>query len=127
MSFQFFWNEEDRAKIENMRSEFLVWNENANKKMEKHMRKIEKFFSTMPRSAASSKPIIAHNAYPTGCHHHKKEEEKSWWSNKDPSKSMFNQTIVDQTQIRPPQWQIQTSPEPATLTTLQGSTLQQSP
>jgi len=25
----------------------------------------------------SSKPIIAHNAYPTGCHHHKKEEEKS--------------------------------------------------
>jgi hypothetical protein len=54
MSFQFFWNEEDQAKIEKMRSEFLVWKEKANKKMEEHMRKIESFSPPCPAPASQS-------------------------------------------------------------------------
>jgi hypothetical protein len=73
MSFQFFWNEADRAKIEKMRLQFLVWNEKVNKKMEEHMRKIESFSPPCPRS---SMPIIAHNTYLTGYHY--QEEEKSY-------------------------------------------------
>jgi hypothetical protein len=41
-----------------MRSEFLVWKEKANKKMEEHMRKIESFSPPCPAPASQSLPIM---------------------------------------------------------------------
>jgi hypothetical protein len=40
----------------------------------------------------SSKPIIAHNAYPTGCHHHKKKRGR---------KELLNEQISIQVNIQP--------------------------
>jgi hypothetical protein len=56
-SFKFFWNEDEQAKIEKMQSEFIVWKEKFNKKMEEHMRKIESFYTPSPAPASQSLPI----------------------------------------------------------------------
>jgi hypothetical protein len=88
-----FWNEDERARLDKMRSEFLAYKEEASKRMKEIRKTIESF----------SPPSTAHNTYPTGCHHHKKEEEKSGWSNKNPSTPAFHQTTVDRPQISPPQ------------------------
>jgi galactokinase len=56
-SFKFLWNEDERAKIEKMQSEFIVWKEKSNKKMEEHMRNIESFYTPSPAPASQSLPI----------------------------------------------------------------------
>jgi len=95
----FFRNEEERARWEKLRSEFLTYKEEASKRMEEIRKRIESF--SPPRtSPASQASHITPNL--TGCHRHKKEEEKNGQSNKNPSTPASHQTTVDRPQISPP-------------------------
>jgi hypothetical protein len=55
MSFQSFWNEEKQARLEKMRSEFLVWKDESSKRMEEIRKRIESF--SPPRTSPTSQSL----------------------------------------------------------------------
>jgi len=52
-----FWNEEERARLDKMRSEFLVYKEEASKRMEEIRKRIESFSPPCTSPASQSLPI----------------------------------------------------------------------
>jgi hypothetical protein len=59
MSSQLFWNEEEQARLEKMRSEFLVWKDESSKRMEELMKRIKSF--SPPRTSPTSQAPPMHN------------------------------------------------------------------
>jgi hypothetical protein len=57
MSVNLYFTAKVRARIENMQSEFIAWNEKFTKKMEEHMRIIESFSPPCSASVSQSSPI----------------------------------------------------------------------
>jgi hypothetical protein len=57
MSFQFFLNEEQQARLEKMRSEFLAWKDESSKRIEEHMRRIKSSSTSRTSPASQSLPI----------------------------------------------------------------------
>jgi hypothetical protein len=105
-SFKFFWNEDERAKIEKIQLEFIMWKEKSNKKIEEHMRKIESFSTPSPAPASQSFPITPAPQAATV-----KRKKRVVEATKNSSMPTSHQTTVDQPKN-------QTSLEPATSSLL---------